>query len=326
MTEPSPPLTALIADDDRGILAILRTMLTRAGLEVVSAGDGTAAWDILCTHPPVSLAIIDWLMPKIDGLELCRRVRQSSTLSTMYVIILTARDGHANIVAGLTAGADDYISKPFDVEELKARVQVGIRVVTLQQRLSDEVAALQAARDALDRLASSDELTGLYSRRRWIEIATNEVGRYNRYRRCFSVLLADLDFFKRVNDTFGHAVGDEALKQFAQVLRDEARESDAVGRIGGEEFAILLPETTFESARDIGTRIVNACRTLRVDTPSMSVGLTCSIGVAEATPDDHTIESIVERADQEMYAAKRGGRDRVAPDRITLAPGTFHTD
>jgi diguanylate cyclase (GGDEF)-like protein len=304
-------MTALIADDDRGTLAILHTTLTRLGLDVVSASDGAAAWELLRSRQGLSLAIVDWMMPGIDGIELCRRVRSEPTLAAMYLIVLTARDGKADLIAGLRAGADDYVVKPFDLEELHARVQVGVRIVSLQERLADQIVELQQARDALDRLASSDALTGLYSRRRWYEVGAQELLRFKRYQRPFSVLFADLDFFKRINDTFGHAGGDEVLKRFADVLRREVRDCDAMGRIGGEEFAVLLPESGIDSARDVASRIVERCRAVAVPVESTSIAFSCSIGVAEATRADQTIEAVVERADRAMYEAKRQGRGRV---------------
>jgi diguanylate cyclase (GGDEF)-like protein len=304
-------MKGLIAEDDRGTVAMLTHALTRAGLEVVTARDGAVAWDLLRTQGGLSLAIVDWMMPGLDGLELCRLIRRDPALSTMYVILLTARDARADLVAGLKAGADDYIVKPFDFEELHARVHVGMRVATLQDRLGTQVSELQIARDALDRLANTDGLTELCSRRRWYEVATNELPRSQRYGRPFSLLLIDIDFFKRVNDTFGHAAGDDVLRQFGRLLREETRGGDVLGRVGGEEFAVLLPEITLDAAEQAAARILRQCRAMTVETAAGSVQITCSIGVSEAALTDSTIESIVHRADAALYEAKRQGRDRV---------------
>src|ERR1700680_4386178 len=208
----------LIADDDRATLAMLAKTLQRWHLEVIEAHDGVAAWDLLRTGKGPSLAIIDWMMPGLDGLELCRRIRKNDQLATMHVILLTAQDDNADVVAGFKAGADDYVVKPFDLEELRARVRVGIRIMTLQERLAAQVTQLRVARDKLSRVANTDALTDLCSRRRWYEFATKEFDRYHRYQRPFGIVMADLDFFKRVNDSFGHSVGDEVLKRFAEVL------------------------------------------------------------------------------------------------------------
>ncbi|HUR34518.1 MAG TPA: response regulator, partial [Vicinamibacterales bacterium] len=188
-------MKALIADDDRGTLAILDKALKQAGLEVITARSGTVAWELLQANQGLSVAILDWMMPGADGLELCRRIRQDPGRASMYVILLTAREGREDLVAGLEAGADDYIVKPFDFGELHARVRVGMRVATLQERLASQVAELRVARDTLGRLASTDVLTELCSRRRWYEVGAEEMRRFQRYGRPFSVVIADLDFF-----------------------------------------------------------------------------------------------------------------------------------
>ena len=305
-------MLALIADDDRGTTAILAKALQRCQVEVSIAPDGVAAWERLCADGQrPSLALIDWMMPGLDGPELCRRIRQHPALENMYVILLTGRDSRADMVTGLDAGADDYIVKPFDSEELRARVQVGIRVAKLQERLAEQVVALETARDELARLASTDQLTGLASRRNWFEKATTELHRSRRYNQPFSLLMADLDFFKHVNDTYGHSVGDDVLKEFATVLRRECRDSDVVGRLGGEEFAVLLPQTALKSAYDVATRIVTSCRAVSVSTPQGVVTFTCSIGVTEVADADAALEDVLERCDAAMYQAKRGGRNGV---------------
>jgi diguanylate cyclase (GGDEF)-like protein len=305
-------MLALIADDDRGTTAILAKALQRCKVDVAIAPDGVAAWERLCAEGQrPSLALIDWMMPGLDGPELCRRIRQHPALENMYVILLTGRDSRADMVTGLDAGADDYIVKPFDSEELRARVQVGIRVATLQERLAEQVQELQIARDELARLASTDPLTGLSSRRKWFELATTELHRARRYAQPFSLLMADLDFFKHVNDTYGHSVGDDVLKEFAKVLQSECRDSDVVGRLGGEEFAVLLPQTTIRAAQEVGARIVKACHSVAVPTPQGPVTFTCSIGVTEVADADAAFEDVLERADAAMYQAKRNGRNGV---------------
>lgn len=302
-------MLALIADDDRGTTAILSKALQRCHVDVSVAPDGVAAWERLCAEPRPSLALVDWMMPGLDGPELCRRIRKHPALENMYVILLTGRDSRADMVTGLDAGADDYIVKPFDAEELRARVQVGIRVATLQERLAERVGELQTARDELARLAATDPLTGLACRRKWFELATIELSRSRRYGHQFSLLMADLDFFKQVNDTFGHSVGDEVLKEFAKVLQKECRDSDVAGRLGGEEFAVLLPQCGSPAAEEVGARIVNACRAVRVQAPQGTVTFTCSIGVTELADGDEALEDILERADAAMYHAKRNGRN-----------------
>jgi len=303
-------MRALIADDDRITTTILSTSLQAFGLDVTVAHDGTDAWDALSSSPPMALAILDWMMPGVDGIELCRRLRSTPALAGTYVLMLTARESRLDLVAALDAGADDYMVKPIAPDELRARVQVGLRVATLQARVAERVTELQTARDHLARLASTDALTDLCSRRSWFEHATAEFSRSRRYARTFCIMVADLDFFKRVNDTFGHDAGDQVLQAFATMLRAECRQSDIVGRIGGEEFALLIPETTLDAASAIADRITTRCRALRVPTIAGEVRCSCSVGIAEQTRQDDSIGAVLRRADAALYDAKRNGRDQ----------------
>jgi diguanylate cyclase (GGDEF)-like protein len=302
-------MRAVIADDDSVTTAILSRALQRWGFEVTCAHDGASAWELLTSGPAPDLAVVDWMMPGIDGIEICRRIRNEPTLAAMYVLLLTGRDSRADLVVGLDAGADDYMVKPIDTEELRARVQVGIRVANLQGRLAEQVSELQAARDHLARLVSTDVLTDLYTRRWWFELAGTEFSRCRRYDRRFSLMVIDLDFFKRVNDTFGHDAGDKVLRCFADMLRAECRQSDIIGRLGGEEFALLAPETSLASAQHIAGRIREACRNLVVAAPAGDVRCSCSIGISEVAPQDDDIEEVLRRADAALYEAKRSGRD-----------------
>jgi diguanylate cyclase (GGDEF)-like protein len=303
-------MRVLIADDDSTTTAIVAVALERWGMDVTVVHDGLAAWQQLNGVQPPGLAIVDWMMPGLDGIELCRRLRQTPRLSGGYLILLTSRDSRADLVAGLDAGADDYMVKPIDLEELRARVHVGIRVVTLQQSLAARVNELRAAHDRLALLASTDALTGVYSRRWWFDLAENEFSRCRRYERTFSLLAVDLDWFKRVNDTYGHDVGDTVLQRFAAMVRGQCRQSDIIGRLGGEEFAILLPETSVADAQRLAGRLTEACRALEVDRPSGVVRCSCSIGLTEVRGDDENVESVLRRADVALYEAKRSGRDR----------------
>jgi diguanylate cyclase (GGDEF)-like protein len=304
-----PLVQALIADDDPVTTTVLARALQHLGIDVASASDGTIAWEMLISTPAPALAIIDWMMPGVDGIEICRRIRREPALAGMYVLLLTGRDSRSDLVAGLDAGADDYMVKPIDTEELRARVQVGVRVANLQSRLAEQVSDLKDARDHLARLVSTDALTGVHSRRSWFELGRAEISRFVRYDRRFSVMVLDLDFFKRVNDTFGHDAGDLLLQRFADMLRAECRDSDVIGRLGGEEFAVLAPETSLAAAERMAERIRAACRRLSVAVPAGEVRCSCSIGVSETEANDNGIERVLQRADAALYDAKRGGRD-----------------
>jgi diguanylate cyclase (GGDEF)-like protein len=302
-------IRALVADDDPVTSALVARTLERWGISVTVSADGETAWRLLTSGPPPALAIVDWMMPGLDGLTVCRQIRREPTLSAMYILLLTARGAQADLVEGLDAGADDYMTKPIDPEELRVRVQVARRIATLQQRLADQVNTLQTTQDHLARLLSTDMLTQVSSRRHWFESASAELARSRRYNRDVSVLLVDLDFFKRINDTFGHAAGDAVLRRFAEMLRAECRQSDIVGRLGGEEFGVLVPDTGHEAAQLMATRIRDACRRLTVDTPLGDIRCSCSIGITERVPEDEDVESILRRADAALYHAKGTGRD-----------------
>ena len=303
-------MRALIADDDPVTRAILIKALMPWNLEVTVAADGTEAWEAISSGQPPEIAIVDWMMPGMDGIELCRRIREYPALAGIYVILLTGRGSRMDLVAGLDAGADDYMVKPIDTEELRARVQVGMRVANLQGRLAERVVELQGARDHLARLVSTDALTNLYSRRWWFELAATEFSRCRRYDRAFSVMVIDLDYFKQVNDSFGHDAGDKLLRAFADMLQTECRQSDILGRLGGEEFAILVPETPVGAAQKLAGRIGDACRALKVVTPAGDeVTCSCSIGISQVQNDDDDIDDVLRRADAALYEAKRSGRD-----------------
>src|SRR5512138_2508279 len=303
-------MRTLVADDDPITATILSTTVARGGMDVIVAHDGDVAWQQLNSVQPPALAILDWMMPNLDGLELCRRIRSTQRLASMYVILVTGRDSREDLVAGLGAGADDYMTKPIDLAELKARIGVGIRVANLQQNLTRSVSELKATRDRLARLASTDALTGVYSRRWWFDLAEKEFSRSRRYDRLFSLLMADLDWFKQINDTYGHEAGDRVLNEFGTMLRKTCRNSDVIGRLGGEEFALLLPETNSEDARRLAGRITEVCRSIIVDPSADKVRCSCSIGVTQVRPDDERLDNVLTRADQALYAAKGAGRNR----------------
>ena len=303
-------MRALVADDDPIITTILSATLARGGMEVTVAHDGDVAWQALNGLQPPSLAILDWMMPNLDGLELCRRIRNTPRLAGTYVILVTGRDSREDLVAGLEAGADDYMVKPINIAELQARIGVGLRVAKLQQNLEQKVRELRSARDHLALLASTDALTGVYSRRWWFDMAEKEFSRARRYNRTFSLLMADLDWFKQINDTHGHEAGDRVLNQFGQMLRQTCRKSDVIGRLGGEEFTVLLPETSAKAAQRLATRITEGCLTVIVDPMAGDARCSCSIGVTEVRPDDERLDGVLTRADQALYAAKRAGRNQ----------------
>ncbi len=288
----------LIAEDDDVARIKLEFMLGKWGYEVVIARDGFEALHLLEREDAPLLAILDWVMPELDGIEVCRKLRQSGRAPYIYLIILTGKGAEHDVLAAMEAGADDYLRKPFDLEELRARVRAGERIVTLQEALR-----AQASRDAL---------TGLLNRGAIMELLQRELARAWRATSPVSVILADLDHFKNVNDTYGHPVGDAVLRDTAKRLRVPLRLYDSLGRYGGEEFLIVLPGCASTSAVAVAERVRIAIAEISIELPEGRIAVTASFGTASAG-DAQGFESdgLIQAADEALYRAKRGGRNRV---------------
>jgi len=287
------PLRALVADDDEVARRLLGIRLEKLGYDTTLAGDGAEALALAGEVRP-DVALLDWMMPELDGLALTRRLRADPELADLPIILLSARSEPGDIAAGLAAGVDDYLSKPVHQTELSARLD---HVLRRASRVAD-----------LSRAARHDPLTGLPNRRAWNERVEQELARSHRSGAPLCLALLDLDGFKRVNDGLGHQAGDELLTAAALQWRPALRESDVLARIGGDEFGVLLPETDLEGAH-------RALERMRAATPN---GRTTSAGVAEAGAGDDAA-GLARRADEALYAAKRGGRDRVTASPAALA-------
>lgn len=302
VADASNPLLMMVVDDDRLTCLTLRRSLANEDREVVTAPDGEEAWKIIRERHP-RLIITDWEMPRLDGPGLVARIRDSDLPSYTYVILLTARSESDGIVDGLDCGADDYLTKPFNPQELRARVGIGERILRLEDHLLDTQAALRE-------LATTDMLTGLLNRRAITERALAELERCERAGSSLSVALVDVDHFKRVNDTHGHMIGDRVLRAVADALTSNVRPYDHVGRWGGEEFLLVLPEVD----GDAGTALADRVRA-RLAATDMGLGpgsVTVSMGVAGTAPGQHLdLDALLSRADQALYAAKDAGRNRV---------------
>lgn len=229
-----PEGRVLIAEDEPISRRLLEAYLIKLGYSVVVACDGNEAWEALQAEGAPRLAILDWMMPGLDGVEICRKLRQESDEPYTYIILLTALQRDEDLVIGMEAGADDYITKPFKANELRVRLRAGMRIVELQNELIGR-------RDAFKEQASRDPLTGLWNRRETLAILVKQLSRVRREGGCLSVIMVDLDHFKKVNDTYGHLAGDAVLCQTAQRLLSLVRDYDYVGRYGGEEFLLVLP-------------------------------------------------------------------------------------
>jgi len=295
-------MTVLLAEDDAVSRRMVEGLLRRWGYEVISVSDGQQAWDVLQSEDAPRLAILDWMMPGLDGIEVVKRLRARDPLEYTYVLLLTARDQERDSIIGLEAGSDDYLSKPVSADGLRARLHVGSRVLRLHQQL---LSAFQSCHFQ----ATHDSLTGLENRSAISEALNQELARSSRTGRPMSIILADVDNFKRVNDDYGHAIGDAVLCEIAKRISKCMRAYDRVSRYGGEEFLIVVPETDALEAVEIAER----ARRLVMDSPveqDLKISISISLGVAtyEGAVD---ADKLIRDADQALYSAKRGGKNTV---------------
>ena len=287
----------LVVDDDSVTRLALQSLFKRRGLEVIATTEGEQAYQILAQEDAPRIAIIDWALPKMSGLELCRKLKELDRTRRTHVIMLTGNTDPEDVVAGLNAGADDYVRKPFDIDELYARVRAAARLIAMEDQLR-----LQADRD---------ELTGVWSRSAILNELRQSLTRTSREETPLSIALTDVDHFKQINDRYGHGIGDAALRGVAQLLRDSLRPYDAIGRYGGEEFLIVLPGYISSEAFEIAERIRKHTAEREIATSVGSLKLTVSIGVATAGASTQHIEQFINTADQALYRAKDAGRNCV---------------
>lgn len=294
----------LIADDDAVSRRILARFLRQWDYDVVEATDGARAWESLQEPEAPRIAILDWMMPGMTGPAVCREVRRASGRYT-YLILLTARNQIKDLVEGLDSGADDYLTKPFDVQELLVRLRTGLRILALE-------ADLVAAREALRDQATRDPLTWVWNRYAILDILDRELKRGRRENSPVGLLVADLDHFKHVNDHCGHLTGDAVLRETARRMQASVRDYDAVGRYGGEEFLIVLTGLNLAGTAALAERVRSGVAENRVSTPKGEIAVTISIGVATAEPgDQRSAEALIDAADRALYRAKAAGRNRI---------------
>jgi two-component system, cell cycle response regulator len=294
----------LVADDSRLYRTMLKNMLEPWGFQVVLAADGHEAQRILDSDDAPQLAILDSSMPGLSGLELCERIRARKH-GYVYVILLSAANHEDDVLKGFELGADDYLCKPFKELELRARLKVGERIVRLHEELAK-------AHEILKFEASYDSLLRIWNRSAIMELLSKELSRAKRSQTPLSIFLADLDFFKRVNDSHGHLVGDEVLWRAAERMSNEVRESDHLGRYGGEEFLAVLPNCDAEGARVVAERVRQA---IGNEPLTNEVEITVSIGISQWHPGQEVGE-FLHRADVALYRAKHNGRNRVEVENV----------
>ncbi len=299
-------MRVLIAEDDNISRRMLEAFLVKWGYEVLVATEGEEAWRILQRNDAPRLAVLDWMMPGKDGIEICRSLRQRKGRAYTYIILLTARGRKEDIVEGLEAGADDYVTKPFDPFELRARLRAGRRIVELQEQL------LQA-REALRDQASRDPLTDLWNHRTILVILRKEVARACRTCSPFALVMIDVDRFKSINDTYGHQAGDAVLREASHRLRGAMRTYDSLGRYGGDEFLAVIPGCNPTDAARFAESFRARIDRKAVETPEGMIPITLSLGVV-ALEDlaGARSETLIRLADGALYRAKIAGRNRVA--------------
>jgi two-component system, cell cycle response regulator len=303
----SPIDTILIAEDDPISRRILQSWLQKWNYHVIALENGIDAWSALQREDSPSMAILDWMMPGLDGIEVCRRIRARQQGSYKYVLLLSAKEGKHDVVTGLEAGADDYLTKPFDVNELRARVRAGKRILELQGELVKAHTELQFE-------AAHDHLTGLWNRGAIMDLLHRETRRIARIGEPLGVMMADVDNFKRINDSHGHQTGDAVLREVARRLLQSVRNYDYVGRYGGEEFLIVLTACTPSDLIVTAERMRIYVSEKPVNTEAGSIPVTISIGLATQDvvgPEVTAAEELVRAADNALYVAKANGRNRV---------------
>jgi two-component system, cell cycle response regulator len=304
----------LVAEDDPVARTLLTALLRKWGYDPVPVGDGAEAWGVLTEASPPRIAVLDWEMPEIDGPELCRRIRNRVDEPPTYVILLTARDADTSLVAGLDAGADCYLTKPCNAPQLQAQLGAARRIAERQQVLYEQ-------REALRHQSLHDPLTGLFNRAGVMQALHADIADVSRNGGALGVAMVDLDRFKRINDTWGHAAGDDVLVEAARRIRTTLRPYDHVGRVGGEELLIVAPRCDSEGLRKLGERVRAAIADQPVPTRAGPLEVTASLGLAWADVGFDADRMLIE-ADKALYRAKRTGRNKVVdfrdPDESSL--------
>jgi two-component system, cell cycle response regulator len=300
--------TVAIVDDDRAIRRLLRLFLSRAGYAAFECETGTEAREKLTTSE-WDLAILDRRLPDMDGVELCQELKSNPELRTRYIIMLTGESEQEDKVEGLELGADDYITKPFQYPELLARIRAGKRIVDLQKELME-------SNKRLELLSITDGLTKLHNHRYFQDELARAFENSQRYERPLSLAMIDIDFFKKVNDTYGHAAGDDVLKAVARLYRDSVRSTDLVARYGGEEFAVMMPETELSDAITFAEKIRSMIEETSITTQAGTLNATVSIGVASVPHSRiHSSKELIVAADKALYRAKKSGRNQVQAEK-----------
>lgn len=304
----------LIAEDDLISRRLLQKTLEEWGYTVIPADNGQKAWDIFVKEE-IKFVIADWMMPGMDGIELCRKIRSLKKSGYVYFIILTGKDRKEDIIEGLAAGADDYLAKPFDREELKVRVKAGERIIRLEKELIEKNETLQILNKKLEELALIDPLTEIGNRRSFYESIKRSHHNACRYLQGYGLVMCDIDNFKAYNDTYGHIEGDHILITVADNIRKAVRLSDEAFRYGGEEFVVILKGQELDGSIVFAERIRTAVESLRIEHKGSEKGIvtiSCGVEAFNESDKDNKWDVILSRADTALYIAKSEGKNRIA--------------
>lgn len=301
-------MKVLVADDHPLDRSMIQIALKKWGYEVIECADGEEALQALRQEDAPQIAILDWMMPGMSGPDICADIRYRSTDRYVYIILLTSKNQKADIIEGLESGADDYVVKPFDLPVLQARMQIGRRIIELENKLVEIQEQLRVQ-------ATRDYLTGLWNRAAIIDIMKREIARAYRQEQGLGVILGDIDHFKEINDTYGHEAGDAVLRETASRIEGAIRNFDAAGRYGGEEFLIITTDCDGAQTLKVAERIRLALAEKPAQIPDAAIQVTISLGVANWPITETTSPTeLINAADRAMYKAKDEGRNQVIGD------------
>lgn len=303
----------LVVDDLSENLQLISLILEKRGYETTFAISGEQALERVKSAKP-DLILLDFMMPQMNGLEVCEKIKANPELAEIPIIFLTASHEQDDLIQAFEKGAVDYITKPFSTPELLARVRTHLELKNAREHLKKLLDKQAQLNKKLENLANRDPLTGVWNRHYFLNLCEREISRAYRYNRLFSILIIDLDHFKKINDAYGHTIGDEVLIAITITVQNSIRKIDFLGRFGGDEFLVLLPETPVNVAVDMAETIRDNLEKKVILAEEIEVRVTVSIGVSTYQLEDQNIDPVLQRADQVLDQAKNQGRNRVIAD------------